>query len=334
MATVQLSDIIDTVVYQDLPPVNSPEKTAFFESGMAIRNGLLDSIASQPGATTELPFWNDLDASVAPNLSTDNPNSTATPQNVAQGKQVARKAYLNQGWSASDLASEIAMGSRAMDQIRARVERYWTRQWQRRVIDVTNGVLADNVANDSSDMVHDVALDTGTTSSVFTRANFTSAAFTLGDAFENTGALAVHSVVYKRILDSDDIEFIRDSEGNLTIPTYLGHRVIVYDGMTVDENGANDAKYTSILFGAGAFGWGDGQPEVPVAVEREESQGDGGGIETLWTRKTWLVHPFGFKVDATPAGNSFTRAELSAAATWDRVVDRKNTPIAFLVTNA
>ena len=334
MASVRLSDIIDIVVFQDLPAVNSPERTAFFESGLAVRNNLLDQIASQPGEITELPFWKDLDATVDPNLSDDNPATTATPQKVTQGKQVARKAYLNQGWSATDLASEIAMGPKAMDHIRARVDRYWTRQWQRRIIDVSNGILADNVANDGGDMVNDVALDTATTSSVFTRANFTAAAFTLGDAFENTGALAVHSVVYKRMVDNDDIDFVPDSEGNMTIPTFMGRRVIVDDGMFVDANGVNDSKYTSILFGEGAIGWGNGDPETPVEVEREASQGNGAGVETLWTRQTWLVHPSGFAVDATPAGQSFTRTELAAAATWDRVVDRKNVPIAFLVTNA
>ena len=73
MATVQLSDIIDVTVFQDLPAVNSPEKTAFFESGIVTRNSLLDSLANQDGKVQELPFWKDLDSSVEVNYSTDNP---------------------------------------------------------------------------------------------------------------------------------------------------------------------------------------------------------------------------------------------------------------------
>jgi hypothetical protein len=88
-----------------------------------------------------------------------------------------------------------------------------------------------------------------------------------------------------------------------------------------------------VLFGPGAFGYGVGSPITPVAIDRNEEQGDGGGIETLWVRNTWLLHPFGFQQTGTPADVSFTQAELAQAAQWDRVLPRKNVPIAYLVTN-
>lgn len=336
MATTRLSDIINTVVYQDLAPVMSPEKTAVYESGIVVRSPLLDAIASSAGKTAELPFWNDLDSTVAPNLSSDDPAANASPQKITQGEQIARKAFLNQGWSKSDLANEIAMGADAMQHIRNREGVYWTRQWQRRLIASTEGIRADNVASNSGDMVVSVASESiaGQTSATrFSRSNFTAAAFTLGDMFENTGAIAVHSQVYKQMIDQDDVDFIPDSAGNMTIPTYLGKRVVVDDQCTVLAGATDGFKYVSILFGAGAFGYGDGMPDTPVAVEREEAQGNGGGVETLWTRKTWLLHPFGFQATGTPAGNSFTIAELKSAANWSRVVQRKNCPIAFLVSN-
>lgn len=336
MATVQLADIVDVTVYQDLAPVNSPEKTGFYESGVITRTPLLDAIASAEGKLAELPFWNDIDPTVAPNLSSDNPATIAAAAKVTQGEQIARKAFLNKGLSASDLASELAMGPDAMQHIRNRFDKYWTRQWQRRLIASLNGVLADNVANDSGDMVHDVASESIAGQSVatrFSRSNFTAAAFTLGDAFENTGAIGVHSAIYKQMVDNDDIDFIPDSLGRMTIPTFMGKRVIVDDGMTVTAGATNGFKYTTVLFGEGAVGWGEGMPKVPVALEREEAQGNGGGIETLWTRKTQIIHPFGFQNTGTPAADSFTLAELAAATTWDRVVDRKNVPLAFLITN-
>lgn len=341
MATVQLTDIIDVTVFNDLPAVNSPERTRFFESGVAIRSGLLDQLATAEGRIAELPFWKDLDAATEANLSSDDPTSSATPVKVTQDEQISRKAFLNNGWSESDLASEVVMGPKAMEHIRSRVDSYWTKQWQRRLVGAVNGVLADNVANDLSDMVNDISGATNgdvTASTKFTRAAFTTAAFTSGDHFDDFTALAVHSAVYKTMIDNDDIDFIPDSEGRLTIPTFMGRRVIVDDGMPFTAAGgaaASDTapEYTSVLFGPGAFGWGEGSPKIPTAIEREESQGDGGGIETLWSRKTWILHPFGFQQTGTPAGTSFTRAELAAATSWDRVVDRKNVPMAFLVTN-
>jgi len=336
MSTVQLADIIDVTIFQDLPPVNDPEMTAFVQSGVVTRTPLFDALASAAGKTAELPFWNDIDPTDEANLSSDNPATIAAADKITQGEQITRKAFLNKGLSASDLASELAMGPEAMQHIRNRVDTYWTRQWQRRLIASADGVLADNVANDSGDMVHDVASETIAGQSAatrFSRGNFTAAAFTLGDAFENTGAIAVHSAIYKQMVDGDDIDFIPDSQGRMTIPTFMGKRVIVDDGMTVTPGATDGFKYTTVLFGEGAFGWGEGMPKVPVELEREASQGNGGGIETLWTRKTNIIHPAGFQSTGTPAGDSFTLAELRLATSWSRVVPRKNVPLAFLVTN-
>lgn len=336
MATVRLTDIIDVTIFDDLPAVNSPELTDFYTSGVVVGSPLLDNLANGAGKTAELPFWNDIDAAIEANLSSDDPAAIAAAQKIDQGELITRKAFLNKGLSSSDLASELAMGPKAMEHIRARVDTYWTRQWQRRLICSCDGILADNVANDSSDMVHDVASESiagQSAATLWSRSNFTSAAFTLGDAFSNTGAIAVHSAVYKQMVDGDDIDFIPDSDGKMVIPTFMGKRVVVDDGMTVTAGATDGFKYTTILFGAGAFGMGNGMPDVPTELERSESGGNGGGIGTLWTRKTYLLHPLGFQNTGTPAANSFTQAELKLATTWDRVIDRKLIPMAFLVTN-
>jgi hypothetical protein len=336
MATTRLSDIIDVTVFQDLPQVDGPEKTAFFESGIVTRNGMLDTLANAPGKIAELPFWNDLDGSVEVNYSDDNPTNSATPQKIVQGEQIARKAFVNQGWQAADLASELAMGGTAMDAIRAKVDRYFSRQWQRRLVASANGILADNVANDSGDMTVDVAAEavaSQTADTKFNRDVFTEAVYTMGDAATSLSAIAVHSAIMAQMVKNDDIVYIPDSQGRLTIPTYMGLHVIVDDGMTVTAGTTDGFKYTSVIFGSGAFGYGVGAPETPVEVDREAAQGNGGGIETLWVRNTWILHPFGFQATGTPAGESFTNTELALATSFDRVLDRKLVPMSFLITN-
>lgn len=335
MALTRLTDVIIPEVYESYTAVDNPERTAFFESGVAVRNGMLDAKANEGGETLNVPFWNDLDPTTEPNLSSDDPGSSATPQKITAANQVARMSYLNQAYSSADLAGEIA-GSDPMQRVRNRFGRYWQRQWQRRVIASLDGILADNVANDDGDMVEDVSIadgDNAAAGNLFSRSAFTGAGFTLGDRFQDTTAIAVHSVVYKRMVDNDDIEFIPDSQGQMTIPTFMGRRVIVDDGMSVVEGGTSGFVYTSVLFGTGAVGYGEGSAQVPVEVDREALQGDGGGVDILIERKTWLLHPFGFAVGTAPSAQSYTLAELKAAASWDRVVDRKNVPLAFLKTN-
>lgn len=329
-----LAKIIDVTVFQDLEPVNSPEKTDFFMSGVIVKSPLLDNLAKQAGKTQELPFWNDLDETSEVNYSDDSENS-ATALEIAQGEQIGRKAFINKGWKEKDLASELSMGGSALDQVRARVDTYFTRQFSRRLIASANGILADNVANDASDMVHDIASDTivgQSASTKWSRSAFTSAVFTMGDAQGEIKAMGVHSMVYKQMLDADDIDFIKDSLGG-EIPTYMGRRVIVDDSLTVLAGATDGFKYVTVLFGEGAFGYGEGEAEVPVELERSGAKGNGGGSSELWVRKTWLLHPFGFKATGTPAGESFTLAELAQATSFDRVVARKNVPLAFLITN-
>lgn len=336
MATTRISDVIIPEVYLTYQAENDPIKSAFFESGVIVNSPLLNELATAGGETFNIPFWNDLDSTVEANLSSSDPAVVATAQKITTSKQIGRKVLLNQFYSNAHIASELA-GSSANQQVRNRFGTYWLRQWQTKLIAATNGVLADNVANDSGDMVNDVAVEiiaSQTALTRFSRANFTTAVFTMGDAAQALTAIAVHSFIYKQMVDLDDIDFIPDSNGKLTIPTYMGLRVIVDDGLTVTAGTTSGFKYTSVIFGAGAFGYGNGTPEKPVSLTTEELQGNGGGVDYLGERKTWLIHPFGFQSLTTPAAEGgFTNAELATAAVWDRVVDRKSVPMAFLITN-
>ncbi|MCE0778925.1 phage coat protein [Pseudomonas sp. NMI542_15] len=341
MATTRLSDAVIPEVYADYQAENTPEKTAFFESGVVVRNPMLDQKANTGGQEIQVPFWRDLDASVEPNASNDDPADMAAPNKLGSGLQKARISYLNQGYSAADLVVELA-GSDPMQRIRNRFGTYWQRQWQRRIIASAVGLLAANEANDDGDMVYDGA------AGLWSRQAFTSAVFTLGDAFGQLSAIAVHSLAYKQMIDADDIDFVPDSQGNLTIPTFMGQRVIVDDSMPATSAGdPATITTTAVLFGAGAFGYGEGSPEVPEEIERQARAGNGGGVETLWERKTWILHPFGYQFtgdDITNRANLRGRtgadtsvdefspllADLRKAANWNRVVDRKNVPIAFL----
>ncbi len=336
MPEVRLSDVVIPEVYEDYDSVDGPEKTVFVESGIAVSSPLLDQKANSGGSTVDIPFWKDLDATQEPNISTDDPADKATPNKITAGKMKGQNSYINQGYSTTDLAGELA-GSDPMARIRSRFNTYWSRQWQRRMLSVTEGMRADNIANDSGDMVYDISIEDGTAATTvnkFSRSAFTAAAFTLGDMVDGVQAMAIHSVIYQRMIDNDDIEFVKDSNGILSIPTYMGKMVLVDDGMTVIAGGTSGFKFVTVLFGAGAIGYGNGSPKVPVEVSRVAESGNGSGVETLWERKTWLIHPFGYQfTDASTAGLSATLAELKLAANWTRVIERKNVPLAFLITN-
>lgn len=334
--TTRLSDAVIPEVYLSYKTDESPEKSTFMESGVVVTSAELTASAATANVIDHTPFWKDLDADVEPNYSTDDPDVKSSPGKVSSGQFATRTSYLNKSYSTMDLVAILA-GSDPMQRIRNRFGAYWTRQWQRRLIAQSVGVMASNVANNSGDMVLNLAIETGnsaTSANLFSRAAFTSACFTMGDRGEEIMAIAVHSVVYKRMIDNDDIDFIPDSKGNMSIPTYLGRRVIVDDMMPVVAGTTNGFKYTSVLFGGAAFGFGEATPAVPVEVWRDPAAGNGGGMDVIFERKTQIIHPFGFNwTETTVTGQSPTLANLRAAANYTRVTARKNVPLAFLVTN-
>lgn len=337
MAVTQLSDVkFNATVYASYVAEEAPERNAFYLSGVVVDNPLLTERAQGPSNITDLPFWKDLDQTIEPNLSTDDPSDVAAPQKIGTGKMIGRNAYLNQGWSSADLVKQLN-GPDPMRQIAQRTSTYWRRQWSRRLIQSTLGIRDDNVANNSGDMVVDVASESIAGQSAATKFNFGSfvdAVSTMSESAEDLAAIAVHPQVMAQMRKNQEIDFIQDASTGLMIPTYNGIRVIEDKTLTVEAGATDGFKYTSILFGNAAFGMGEGMPRTPVAIEREEAQGNGEGIETLWERKTMLLHPLGFQfTSASVAGQSATLAELANAANWSRVFERENVPMAFMVTN-
>jgi hypothetical protein len=320
MATTQLADIFVADYYGTIAPVNSPEKTAVFESGIITKSPELDAIAQNGQGTSEISYWQDLDADEEPNISNDNPDDLGEVGKAEQGTMRARTLYLNKGYGVADLTSELA-NSEPMQHIRNRFGTYWTRRWQRYLLGAARGIIASNIANNAGDMVVDAGAN-------ITAGAFQDAAFTSGDAADVFAAIGVHSVVMNQMVKQDLIEYLRDSDGRIILATYLGKPVFMDDSLTYGSG-----RYLSVFFGQGAFGYGEGSPTVPVELERKPGGGNGGGAEVLWERKTFILQPAGFSWTGSNVQNlSPTAAQYATAGNWTRVFDRKQVPFAAVIS--
>lgn len=334
MAVTQLADVYVPVPFRKGVDRAATELNIFIQSGVLGVDPVSAAEAASSGSTGELPFFNPLDVSSEPNYSDDDPTTFATPDKIGGGKQVYRKSHSNNAWSTMDLTRELALAD-PLAAITGKIGQYWATQTQKRVIQAAMGILADNVANDGGDMLHSVATDNveAVTDAERIGSNVViSAKQTLGDHAAMLTTIAMHSIIYSRLQRQNLIAFIPNARGEIDIPTYLGYRVVVDDGLPA-VSGTNRITYTSIMFAAGSFAYGVGNPAVPSEMKREALAGSGGGQDIIISRKTELIHPGGFSVTATPAGQSFTLAELAAAGTWDRVVTRKNVGMVFIQTN-
>lgn len=328
MALVQLTNVIVPDVFQTYMAKDTMTKSAIFASGAVRQDANMAGLLAGGGTTFQIPFWKDL-SDTEGNVATDEPTDVAVPQNVVAAKMRAIRQFRTQGWSDADLVNELA-GSDPMVRISGRVGHYWARQFQTTLVSTLKGILADNVANDSGDMVLNITGNTGADAMVSAPA-ILDAAQTLGDASDQLKLLVMHSVVYNNLAKQNLIDFIPSSDGHVRFPTYLGYPIIKDDGVQKDASGG-DIHYWTYLLGEGVIGFAESPPNVPVETYRYPNQGNGSGVEVLWTRRQYAMHPYGFDWTDSSVSSIFpTNAEIATAANWDRKFpERKQIAIAAI----
>ena len=338
MALTQLADVIVPQVYDSYGFVPTPITLAFINSPAVRNDPFLDEVANRGGQITTVPFWNDLDSSADPNISSDNPATLATPQKIGASSLTVRVADYNNAWSSTDLAGDLA-GSDPMAIIKARTNVYWTREMQRFLASISLGIAAANVANNDADMVNDISIAAGLSAVAANLFSHNAVIDTFakdGEFFGDLAAMIVPMTVYWNMVKQNAITFTEPSNQGIKIPLYGGQAVVlpVSDSLLSVNAATNGKKYTTILCGAGCFAWGQGSPHMPSEVRREPLQGNGGGVEILVERKRWVFGVAGHSfTSASIALQSPTSAEWGLPANWTRKYPRNAVPIAYLQTN-
>lgn len=306
--TTRIADVIVPEVFNPYVIERTAELSALQQSGIIVNNPELDRLASSGGRIINMPFWEDLGGEDEV-LSDSTP---LTPDKITASKDAAVLLLRGKAWSANDLAKALS-GDDPMGAIGDLVAAYWARRRQATLLAILKGVFASpSMASNT----HDISGETENNG--FTAETFIDASYKLGDAENKLTAISVHSFTYASLRKQNLIEFIKDSD-NQQIPTYMGKRVIVDDGMPVEDD-----VFTTYIFGQGAIGLGNGGAPVPTETDRDSLQGD----DILINRQHFILHPRGVKfTDAEVAGEAPTNAELANADNWERVYEPKNVRI-------
>ena len=238
----QVADVVTPEIFTPYVQQLTEEKARIIQSGIAVRNPMIDGFLAGGGITFNVPSWKDLDSDVD-RVSSDVSHYSMeaavagsgtialdpVPFKIESATEVGVRLSRNGSWSAMDLAAALA-GNDPLEAIADRVAYYWARRLQSAFVSTVTGVIADNTANDSGDYTNDISgasfID-GVTN--FSAEAFLDAAVTMGDSMEGLTGVMVHSVVYNRMQKNNLIDFIPDSNGVVNIPTFLGRQVIVDD---------------------------------------------------------------------------------------------------------
>jgi hypothetical protein len=311
-----INDVIVPEVFNPYVIERTAELSAFYQSGIIARNPELDRLASSGGKLINMPFWEDLTGDDEVLSDTE----ALTVGKIEASQDVAALLARGRAWSVNDLAKALS-GDDPMAAIGNLVAAYWARRFQAVLLQSLAGVFG-NAATGMSANQHDISgSPDAEDDDVISAKTAVDAIYKLGDSADKLTGFAMHSATVAKLTKDDLIETIRPSEGKPAVKLFLGKPVIVDDGLpVVTETGI----YTTYIFGAGAFGWGEGGAPVPTETARDALAGD----DILIHRRHFLLHPRGVRFkNVSVAGSTPSNAELANHANWVRVYEPKNVRI-------
>ena len=321
MAISKITDVVVPEFYDQYTRENGIYTNALYKSGIISVQPRFVELLNGGAKQFEMPFWqsNVLFASTATPIKE---GATITPTKLTGTKMTARRQFRYESFGWTDVAQMLA-GSSVSTVVMASLDDYWNKQFNGVLFNSILGVIADNVANDSSDMIHDI---TAAADKYVSPEAIIQAKYKHGDMTGGFTGIAMHSTVKANLEKQNLIDNIPESAQSPAFARY--NDLIVY----TDDTLVSGTDYYTVIFKPGAFGFGySDYGYQPTSVDRDENTS--GGEEFLYTRRAFLMHPYGFSYsdDAAAAYDFPQNTELVKAANWDRnVASAKNTRFVVL----
>jgi hypothetical protein len=324
MATLR-SDVIIPEVFTPYVIEQTTLRDAFLASGVV--QPMAELNATEGGDFINVPFWK---ANLSGDFEVLTDSTSLTPGKISADKQVGVILHRGRAWEARDLAA-LAAGADPMAAIGAKVADYVANQRQKDLIKCLEGVFGALGGSDSP-AFSDLRFDTTGMTALGPR-QVAKARALLGDQGDKLTAVAMHSAVYYDLVERKAIDYVTAVEarqtalgtaedafggsiagayGNVSVPTYMGLRVIVSDDLApVSTN------YPVYFFTQGAIASGE-QLAMQTETDRDIlAKSDAMSIDLHYT-----YHPVGAKWNVSTVNP--TPAQLATIGNWTKVYETKN----------
>ena len=305
------------------------EKSAMVNSGIASGDATVASLINgtpNGGRFITIPSWQPLDASIEEDVFGEDPVSVA---GITTGDCRATLLIRQKAWGDSDLAHVLG-GADPMGAIVNQMAD-WRNQREQKIylaelkaiLDPSNGALKAHV--------NDISTGSGDAAFISEGATLETKQ-ALGDAHTKLSMVFMHSAVYTYLQKNGMITrnpIFDPSQSAIEMERYLGYRIIVDDGMPV-----NNGVYDTFILGQNAFIRQDGMPAGLVGTETDRDKMEAKNY--LINRWCQVIAPRGFSwvPDETTtllSGKKYPgNTDLAAAANWKLATHHKNVPIVCL----
>lgn len=327
MATLR-SDVIIPEIFTPFVIEQTTLRDAFLASGVV--QPMAELNATEGGDYVNVPFWK---ANLSGDFEVLSDSSSLTPGKITADKQVGVILHRGRAWEARDLAA-LAAGADPMAAIGAKVASYVANQRQKDLIKCLEGVFGGLTSNTGAAFAG-LTFDLSGMTALGPR-QVAKARSLLGDQGDKLTAVAMHSAVYYDLVERKAIDYVSAAEarmtgaasdganpdafagsiqgayGEVTVPTYMGLRVIVSDDLT-----PTSTNYPVYFFTQGAIASGE-----QLALQTETDRDILAKSDAMSIDLHYCYHPVGAKW--TVGTTNPTPAQLATIGNWSKVYETKN----------
>lgn len=278
-----VSNVIQPDIFTQYVVDKTTEKNAIMYAGAIENNAMLNQLITGGGTRLTMPKWQDLDGDDQV-LSED---ELIQVSGIQAKKEVATLLIRAHAWAATELSGALA-GDDPMRRIGDLVSDWWVRQEKKVILAILEGIFK---ATGMDKHIYDVS------SAALDAKGVLNAKQLMGDAADTLTMIYMHSAVFTDLQKQNLIAFIPDSEGKISIPTYLGYRVISDDSCPTTGAGttADPTLYSAYLLSKGCIQRGIGNPVsiTPTETDRHSL----GSTDILINRQAKVFHPKGLSFE-------------------------------------
>ena len=327
MATLR-SDVIIPEIFTPYVIEQTTLRDAFLASGVV--QPMAELNATEGGDYVNVPFWK---ANLSGDFEVLSDSSSLTPGKITADKQVGVILHRGRAWEARDLAA-LAAGADPMAAIGAKVASYVANQRQKDLIKCLEGVFGGLTSNTGAAFAG-LTFDLSGMTALGPR-QVAKARSLLGDQGDKLTAVAMHSAVYYDLVERKAIDYVSAAEarmtgaasdganpdafagsiqgayGEVTVPTYMGLRVIMSDDLT-----PTSTNYPVYFFTQGAIASGE-----QLALQTETDRDILAKSDAMSIDLHYCYHPVGAKW--TVGTTNPTPAQLATIGNWSKVYETKN----------
>ena len=321
MATLR-SDVIIPEIFTPYVIEQSTLRNQFLASGVV--QPMAELNATEGGDFVNVPFWK---ANLSGDLEVLSDSTSLTPGKITADKQIGVILHRGRAFEARDLAA-LAAGSDPMAAIGQKVGEYVANQQQADLYKCLEGVFGALTGGDSP-AFDALRFDTSGSTALGPR-QVAKARALLGDQGDKLTAVAMHSACYYDLVERKAIDYVSTNDargttttqsggsmaaaygGDVTVPTYMGMRVIISDDIT-----NSSGNYACYFFTNGAIASGE-----QAALRTETDRDILAKSDAMSLDMHYIYHPVGAKWGVTTVNP--TRAQLATVGNWSKVYETKN----------